>query len=100
MLFYKSGTLKIVMFKYLLFLSNNKKQKTLVASNDNHSDAATDIWEDITMLCPNQCVCQRSPFMDLSVARWIQSLRRENADNENDKKNSPYDDIIFNEVIF
>lgn len=27
------------------------------------------------MICPNQCVCQRSPFMDLSISRWIQALK-------------------------
>lgn len=30
------------------------------------------------MICPSQCVCQYSPFMDLSIARWIQGMRREN----------------------
>lgn len=27
------------------------------------------------MICPNQCVCQHSPFMDLSISRWIQALK-------------------------
>lgn len=49
------------------------------------------------MFCPNQCVCQRSPFMDLSVARWIEGLRR--ADVENNKKSTEHTyGGIFNDV--
>lgn len=36
---------------------------------------SNDLWEDVHMICPNQCVCQRSPYMDLSVSRWIQSQK-------------------------
>lgn len=50
------------------------------------------------MLCPNQCVCQHSPFMDLSVARWIQGLRREDVENAKNGKNEAFQDLIFNEV--
>lgn len=56
-----------------------------------------DTWDDMHMFCPNQCVCQRSPFMDLSVARWIQGLRRE--DIENNKKDTEHTyGGIFNDV--
>lgn len=51
------------------------------------------------MVCPNQCVCQHSAFMDLSVARWIQGLRRENIENGKKQSESPYHDTLFNEVI-
>lgn len=40
-------------------------------------DVNTDTWDDVHMICPNQCVCQHSPYMDLSVSRWIEGLRRE-----------------------
>lgn len=26
------------------------------------------------MICPNQCVCQYSHLMDLSIARWMNSF--------------------------
>lgn len=51
------------------------------------------------MICPNQCVCQHAPFMDLSVARWIQGLRREEAEPSKKVEDSLYSDMIFNEVI-
>lgn len=57
-----------------------------------------DAWEDIHMLCPNQCVCQHSPFMDLSVARWIQGLRREDVENDKNGKKEAFQNMIFNEV--
>lgn len=31
------------------------------------------------MICPNQCVCMQSPFMDLSIARWIQDVKHDAA---------------------
>lgn len=31
------------------------------------------------MVCPNHCVCQRSPYMDLSVSRWIQAQKGDRA---------------------
>lgn len=48
------------------------------------------------MFCPNQCVCQRSPFMDLSVARWIQGMRREDVEIKKDTEHA-YNGI-FNDV--
>lgn len=36
------------------------------------ANSGGDSWEDIHMICPNQCVCQRSPYMELSISRWIQ----------------------------
>lgn len=62
-------------------------------------DGVLDTWEDPHMICPHQCVCQRSPFMDLSVARWIQELRRENFENVKGNADS-YQNILFNEVFF
>lgn len=49
------------------------------------------------MFCPNQCVCQRSPFMDLSVSRWIQAMRREDVENKQKDTERPYGGI-FNDV--
>ncbi|KAJ6639684.1 TLR4 interactor with leucine rich repeats [Pseudolycoriella hygida] len=34
---------------------------------------ASDTWENVHIICPNSCVCQQSHFMDLSIARWIQT---------------------------
>lgn len=34
-------------------------------------------WEDVNMICPNQCVCLHAPFMDLSIARWIREVQHE-----------------------
>lgn len=51
------------------------------------------------MICPNQCVCQHAPFMDLSVSRWIQGLRREEAEPAKKIDNAPFSDVIFNEVL-
>ncbi|XP_037026204.1 toll-like receptor 3 [Bradysia coprophila] len=34
---------------------------------------ASDSWENVHIICPNNCVCQQSHFMDLSIARWIQT---------------------------
>lgn len=50
------------------------------------------------MICPNQCVCQHAPFMDLSVSRWIQGLRREEAEPAKKIDTAPFADVIFNEV--
>ena len=33
-----------------------------------------DLWEDVNMICPQQCVCQYSHFGDLSVAKWITTI--------------------------
>lgn len=52
------------------------------------------------MICPNQCVCQHAPLMDLSVARWIQGLRREEAEPVKKVDDSLFSDMIFNEVLF
>lgn len=41
------------------------------SANEHTSDS----WDDVSIICPNQCVCQQSPYMDLSIARWIQSLK-------------------------
>ncbi|XP_055712744.1 leucine-rich repeats and immunoglobulin-like domains protein 3 [Phlebotomus papatasi] len=35
------------------------------------SECISEKWEDIGIICPNQCVCQYEPFLDLSIARWI-----------------------------
>lgn len=35
------------------------------------SESISEKWEDIGIICPNQCVCQYEPFLDLSIARWI-----------------------------
>ncbi|XP_055303660.1 uncharacterized protein LOC129569142 [Sitodiplosis mosellana] len=58
-----------------------------------------DTWEDMHMFCPNQCVCQRSPFMDLSVSRWIQGLRREDVENNQKETERAYGGI-FNDAFF
>lgn len=50
------------------------------------------------MFCPNQCACQRSPFMDLSVARWIQGLRREDIETAKKDTEDTYDGGAFNDV--
>lgn len=60
-----------------------------------YNDANADTWEDAHMFCPNKCVCQRSPFMDLSMAHWIQEMRRDQTHQKN--MNAPYD-TIFNDV--
>lgn len=31
----------------------------------------SETWEDINIICPNQCNCQYLPVKDLSIARWI-----------------------------
>lgn len=84
-------------YQIILFLLLNNK-KRLVACIEN-SDGNIDAWEDIHMICPNQCVCQHAPFMDLSIARWIQGLRREEADPMKNADDSLYSNVIFNEVI-
>lgn len=38
--------------------------------------------------------------MDLSVARWIQGLRREEIEPAKKVDDSLYSDMIFNEVVF
>lgn len=78
------------------FLSSKPKQR--IAACLENSDGNIDAWEDIHMVCPNQCVCQHAPFMDLSVARWIQGLRREEAEPAKTVEDSLYSNMIFNEV--
>lgn len=51
------------------------------------------------MICPDRCVCQRSPFMKLSVASWIQELRHDNYENTKGNTDA-YRNIPFNEVFF
>ncbi|XP_031627933.1 leucine-rich repeats and immunoglobulin-like domains protein sma-10 [Contarinia nasturtii] len=58
-----------------------------------------DTWEDAHMFCPNQCVCQRSAFMDSSVSHWIQELRRENGESTKKQNENTYQGI-FNEAFF
>lgn len=54
-------------------------------------------WEDINIICPNQCNCQFLPIKDLSIARWItiynteteetvKNNRTKNHDNDNEDK--------------
>lgn len=81
-------------FMFSFWISEQK----FVASES--TDGTVDTWEDIHMLCPNQCVCQHSPLMDLSVARWIQGLRREDVENSKKDDKDPFHDMIFNEVEF
>lgn len=88
-----------VKFQIFLFLFFQTKNKRFVACLEN-SDGNIDTWENIHMICPNQCVCQHSPFMDLSVARWIQGLRREEIEPVKKVEDSLYSDMIFNEVAF
>lgn len=60
-----------------------------------------DTWEDVQLICPNQCVCNQSPFMDLSIARWIQGLKLDKSTGsrrEHKKSNEATDNE--NEVIF
>uniref|UniRef100_A0A1B0CEL3 Uncharacterized protein n=1 Tax=Lutzomyia longipalpis TaxID=7200 RepID=A0A1B0CEL3_LUTLO len=49
-------------------------------------------WEDIAIICPNQCVCQYEPFLDLSIARWILGASKV-VQNENEEQ-----EIVENEV--
>lgn len=64
----------------------------MYGDSETHAiDAIQDSWEDVHMICPNQCVCMHSPFMDLSIARWIQDVKRKGT-----KESTP---INENEVI-
>lgn len=89
---YHFDTFSLYLFSFFL----NKKK---IVSCSENSDGSNDAWENIHMICPNQCVCQHAPFMDLSVARWIQGLRREEVDPSKRIDDTPYSDMIFNEVI-
>lgn len=55
-------------------------------------------WDDVHMLCPNQCVCQHAPLMDLSIARWIQDMRHEQFDDSITSKTANGEKITSNEV--
>lgn len=55
-------------------------------------------WEDINIICPNQCNCQYLPIKNLSIARWItiydteteetvKNITTKDKDNENEDKN-------------
>lgn len=69
--------------------SNSLIPKTYL---QNAVRATSDTWENIQMVCPNNCVCQQSHFMDLSIARWIQTkqngfeatVKAQTNDNENE----------------
>lgn len=63
------------------------------------SDANSDSWDDVHMICPNQCVCKESPYMDLSVARWIEKLRGQNFDIERSDVSLETNEVNF-VVIF
>lgn len=52
-------------------------------------------WEDINIICPNQCICQYLHLKDLSIARWISiynSERQETDKNITIKHNEESDD--------
>lgn len=57
-----------------------KLDKWLIAGEAVDAD---NTWDDVHMICPSQCVCQYAPYMDLSIAHWIQGMRHE-----------PFDDTI------
>lgn len=86
----------IPFFFFLLFLFFLILRKEFVLSDS--TDGVLDTWEDPHMVCPDQCVCQRSPFMDLSVARWIQGIRRENYEDVKEDTDA-YQNVLFNEVL-
>lgn len=43
----------------------------LIFSTNSFQTYCQSEWEDISIICPNQCVCQRSYFNDLPISRWI-----------------------------
>lgn len=59
---------------------------------------ADSTWDDVHMLCPNQCVCQHAPLMDLSIARWMQEMRREAFDDSITTTTTNGEKITSNEV--
>ncbi|GAB0094389.1 Leucine-rich repeat [Sergentomyia squamirostris] len=50
-------------------------------------------WEDIGIICPNQCVCQYEPFLDLSISRWILGASKVVREEPEDK------DVLGNEIL-
>lgn len=51
-------------------------------------------WEDISIICPNQCNCQYLPLKDLSIARWLTIYNTETEDilKNTTTKNNEYED--------
>lgn len=82
--------------KYIFFWFSIFRKKFVLSDN---GDGVFDTWEDPHMICPDRCVCQRLPFMNLSVASWIQELRHDNHENTKGNTNA-YRNIPFNEVFF
>lgn len=56
-------------------------------------------WEDINIICPNQCNCQYLPLKDLSIARWVTIYNTETEDifKNHRTKSNEYD--VKNEKI-
>lgn len=76
----------------VFFLFSHFCQRNVCCDEIHGNDAIQDTWEDVHMICPNQCVCMHSPFMDLSIARWIQHVKHaaqeSSPDNENEVFNA------------
>lgn len=41
--------------------------------------AAFDTWEEVGIVCPTHCVCQRAHLRDLSIGRWTSGQQAEEA---------------------
>lgn len=41
--------------------------------------AAFDNWEEVGIVCPTHCVCQRAHLRDLSIGRWTSGQQAEDA---------------------